>query len=103
LALSLTWQAHAAPGRSLQVFAQAWLAGEIVAQADGPLGTELYPSAWWPPAAIVRETRWLALPAGAAGVTVRIGLYDPVSLTRFARTDPGASSQRDYVEVMPED
>jgi hypothetical protein len=102
LALELTWQAPQAPWKDIQVFAQAWAAGEMIAQADGPLGTELYPSAWWPAGAVVRETRWLSATT-EPGVTVRVGMYDLTSLARYRRLDPGAGGQADYVEIVPEE
>jgi 4-amino-4-deoxy-L-arabinose transferase-like glycosyltransferase len=98
--LELVWSA-AANGGALQVFVQALDGnGAIAAQADGPLGTELYPSDWWRPGEIVREVRkfrW-AHPENAGGIVeIRIGLYDPVTNARLARAD----SELDYVIVAP--
>jgi 4-amino-4-deoxy-L-arabinose transferase-like glycosyltransferase len=99
LLLELTWQAPIAPGRSVQVFAQALAGGEMVAQADGPLGTELFPSTWWRAGESVVETRRFEWPGqtAPAGVRLRVGLYDPVSNVRFPRID----SELDYVDLAP--
>jgi 4-amino-4-deoxy-L-arabinose transferase-like glycosyltransferase len=97
LRLALTWQADGQ--RRMQVFAQA-IAGEaIVAQADGPLGTELLPSAWWRPGETVVEIRNLRWPGAMApaGARLRVGLYDPDTNVRFARVD----SVLDFVELVP--
>jgi hypothetical protein len=99
LSVELVWRAAAPTGAALQVFAQAWTGGAILAQADGPLGTELYPNPWWRPGETVREVRefrWTG-PVSPADVVVRVGLYDPVTNTRLARV----GSELDYVEVAP--
>src|SRR5262249_12013211 len=49
ISLQLVWRAIRPDGAAHQVFVQAWSAGQVVAQADGPLGTALYPSQWWRP------------------------------------------------------
>ena len=93
----LTWRAQRAPSQAYQVFALA-LAGEtLLAQADGPLGGELFPSPLWRAGEVVAETRTFALPAGAAWdeTTLRFGLYDLASGVRLPRLDqPG-----DYFEI----
>ena len=99
LRLELTWQATTAPGSAIQVFAQALAGAEMIAQADGPLGTELYPAAWWRAGNTVVETRRFRWPGGAApaGLQLHIGLYDPVSNVRYARTD----SELDLIALAP--
>ncbi len=90
--VALVWQAEQAPGRDYQVFAQAVAGDTIVAQADGPLGSVLYPSGLWRPGEAVAETRFFSLPAGTtwAGMTVRIGIYDLATGARLPRVDqPG--------------
>ena len=70
----------------------ALIGEEIVAQADGPLGLGLYPSGWWRATQIVEEMRRLELPPEArpGDVTIRVGLYEPVTGARLRRTDaPG--------------
>ncbi len=92
--VELIWQAASAPPTEFQVFAQAYAGGDLVAQADGPLGTALYPDLWWRPGDAVLETRDFPLPAGSewSSVTVRIGLYDLATRIRLQRLDaPGDS------------
>jgi hypothetical protein len=101
--VELTWEAASAPGRDVQVAALAYAGGEgdtetLLAQADGPLGTELFPTAWWRAGEVVRETRRFTLGTGEVGASllVRIGLYDPVSGARFARLDHSS----EFVEIF---
>jgi hypothetical protein len=88
-AVELVWRAATAPGRDYQVLAQASLAGELLAQADGPLGTALYPSRLWRTGELVQETRQFELPAGAAwaDVVLTLGLYDLNTGQRLPRLD----------------
>lgn len=90
--LELLWQAEQAPGRDWQVFAQA-LEGEVViAQADGPLGGDLFPNRLWRAGQVVAETRSLSLPAEGdwSAITLHVGLYDLASGARLPRVDgPG--------------
>ena len=99
LILELVWRAAKPDGAAHQVFAQAWAGGAIIAQADGPLGTMLFPSEWWRPGETVLEERRLAWtePVNNANVTIRVGLYDVATGVRFKRTD----STLDYVEIAP--
>ncbi len=90
--VDLVWQAQPAPGRDYQVFAQALAGDTIVAQADGPLGSVLYPSGLWRPGEVVAETRLFSVPAGTtwAGLTIRIGIYGLATGARLPRVDqPG--------------
>ena len=92
LRVELVWEAREAPGQTYQVLAQALVNGEIAAQADGPLGTALYPSQWWRAGEIVQEVRVFALShdVNRAKVVIQIGLYDPATGERLARSDaPG--------------
>jgi hypothetical protein len=90
-AVRLAWQAGPALQHDWRVFVHAVAAGQVVAQADGPLGTELYPSLWWRAGERVLETRHLAWDAGpGSGVEIHIGIYDPATNMRLERTDaPG--------------
>jgi hypothetical protein len=99
LALTLTWQAASIPQRPVRVFAQAVSGGAIVAQADGPLGTALFPSQWWRAGDVVVETRRFQWPdqAAPAGVRLRVGLYDPETNVRYPRLD----SSLEFVELEP--
>jgi hypothetical protein len=108
ISLQLVWRATRPDGAAHQVFVQAWSSGQtpalaagasVVAQADGPLGTALYPSEWWRPNETVLETRTLRAPAAGelTGVLIRVGLYDLVSGVRMPRTD----STLDYFQLVP--
>jgi hypothetical protein len=100
LTLTLTWQATAALPAPVQVLALAVeAAGDPLAQADGPLGTALYPSPLWPAGAVVVERRGFVLQSLTvpAGLRVQVGLYDPQSLARVPRTD----SEADVVDIAP--
>ncbi|MBI3764165.1 MAG: glycosyltransferase family 39 protein [Chloroflexi bacterium] len=97
--VELIWGADRAPAKDYQVFAQALVNGNIVAQADGPLGAGLYPSSWWRAGEIVRESRRFDLPLGVntAGLTISVGLYDPATGERLKRLDaPG-----DAADITP--
>jgi len=67
------------------------------AQADGPLGTDLYPNPAWAAGAVVRETRELVLQVESGSPALRVGLYDPNTLARVPRADAAA----DFVEIRP--
>ncbi len=99
LRLELVWRAARPDGAAHQVFAQAWVGGQIVAQADGPLGTSLYPSEWWRPGETVWEARDFTWPMNTSrtGVALRVGIYDVTTGIRVSRTD----STLDFVEITP--
>ncbi|MCC7358575.1 MAG: glycosyltransferase family 39 protein [Anaerolineales bacterium] len=103
LTLMLTWSAAASLTAPVQVYAQAWAGATPLAQADGPLGTELFPSQWWPREAVVREQRKfvLQLEAAQVPVTLRVGLYDPITLDRVPRADPAAEAGQTDVAIAP--
>jgi len=98
LTLTLTWQAPPGLNAPLQVFVQAWDGEQMPAQADGPLGTDLYPNPAWAAGAVVRETRELVLQVESGSTAlVRVGLYDPNTLARVPRAD----AAEDFVEIRP--
>jgi 4-amino-4-deoxy-L-arabinose transferase-like glycosyltransferase len=99
LRLELVWRGSHPDGAAHQVFAQAWVGGQIVAQADGPLGTALFPSEWWRPGETVWEARDFTWPVNTSrtGMAIRVGIYDVTSGIRVSRTD----STLDFVEITP--
>jgi 4-amino-4-deoxy-L-arabinose transferase-like glycosyltransferase len=99
LRLELVWRAARPDGGPHQVFAQAWAGGRIMAQADGPLGTTLYPSEWWRPGETVWEARDFTWPINMSsnGVSIQVGIYDVTTGIRVGRTD----STLDFVEIAP--
>ncbi len=99
--LSFAWRAQEPPRTDYQVFVHALAQGEIVAQADGPLGMGVYPGSVWRPGQVVEETRQLQLPTGLQpeNVTIEVGLYDPATNVRLQRADaPG-----DSLEIEPKE
>lgn len=99
LDVALVWQSALAPGNDFQVFVQALAGGQILAQADGPLGLGLYPARWWRAGEVVRETRSLPLPPGVAArdIMLSLGLYHPTTGVRLPRADAAGDS----VEITP--
>ena len=97
--LELVWRGARPDGAPHQVFAQAWVGDQIIAQADSPLGTTLYPSEWWRPGETVWEARDFAWPndVDRNGVTFRVGLYDAATGARVGRID----STLDYAAITP--
>jgi hypothetical protein len=66
--------------------------GAIVSQQDQPPGGDL-PTTRWLPGETLRTTFTLPPPvAGAAGTTLRVGLYEPVSGRQLNVTAPGAAA-----------
>jgi len=98
--LRLLWYSDAAPGRELHVYTAAFVEETLVAQADGPLGTNLYPSDGWRAGEVVLETRTFNLPTGVRWTDVtrlQVGVYDPNTGQRLPRTDtPG-----DILDISP--
>jgi hypothetical protein len=91
--LTLVWQAATPLARDWQVFAGAWVGDTLVAQADGVLGTEAFPSRYWVAGQQIQETRVFGLSSAVnweAVTTIQIGVYDWPTLQRLPRTDaPG--------------
>ena len=97
--LELVWRAARPDGAPHQVFAQAWAGDQIIAQADGPLGSALFPSDWWRPGEMVWEAHDFTWPDHVAhsGVTFRVGLYNAATGVRVGRID----STLDYAAITP--
>ena len=103
ITLTLTWQATTPLTAPVQVFAQAWAGDILLTQADGPLGTALYPSPLWSAGAVVREQRVLVMQLSEAvsPLRLRVGLYNPETLARVPRADAAAIAGSDFVEILP--
>ncbi len=102
--LTLTWTAAEPLPAPVQVYAQAWKGETPLAQADGPLGTELFPSQWWPRGAVVRERREFVLQLGDSSEPppqFLVALYDPLTLARVPRADPAAEAGQYTVVISP--
>ncbi|HIE53996.1 MAG TPA: hypothetical protein EYP90_02245, partial [Chromatiaceae bacterium] len=63
--------------------------GQTIAQHDGQPVQNSYPLPVWPPGQIIADQHVLTLPADSPGLTtLAIGLYDPVTLTRWPVVNP---------------
>jgi hypothetical protein len=93
LIVELDWQQLAELPDDLTVFVHVSDADGIVAQDDAPLGNGFWPSDWWLPDTIVRESHTITLPhAVETGYVLNVGVYraDGTRLVVFA-PDNGAS------------
>ncbi len=105
VAITLYWQATAAPQGELKVFVHLFDPADerIVAQHDAMPLDGRYPTSWWTAGEVISETITLDL-AGVKPGTYRlaVGLYEPRTVTRLAATGPdGARLAADRV-VLPE-
>ncbi len=101
LLLTLYWQADEPVGADFQVFVHGVAAdGQVVMGADGTPLNGLYPtSAWWPGQVIV-DARRIQVPVGAPPATLRIGLYDLMTLQRLPAYREDGSEWPDHaVEI----
>ncbi len=93
VSISLTWQKHGeeADGVTPVVFVHIYDAsGQLVAQHDGPPGSNYVPFAWWQTEDAIIDRHRIELPADLepGSYTVVAGLYDPLTGERFSsRTD----------------
>ena len=91
VALTLYWQATAAPQGDYKVFVHLFDPTDerIVAQHDAMPLDGRYPTSWWTAGEVISETITLDL-AGVQPGTYRlaVGLYEPRTVTRRAATGP---------------
>jgi hypothetical protein len=101
--LTLYWQADAAPSHDYAIFVHAIDAsGSILGQFDSQPLQGLYPTSAWQPQQIIADRRPLTLPPGTAAI--RIGLYDPATLTRLPiRDQDGVSPAEDSIVIQAPD
>ena len=90
--VDLAWQARDRSPSDYTAFAHLLdEAGTIISQQDQPPGGDL-PTTRWLPGETLRTTFTLPAPvASAAGQTLRVGLYEPVSGRQLGVTTPGAA------------
>jgi hypothetical protein len=105
VALTLYWQAIAAPQGDYTVFVHLARPADdkIVAQYDAmPLGGR-YPTSWWAAGEVISETVTLNLADVQPGTyRLAVGLYDARSVTRLAAAGPdGGRLDADRL-VLPE-
>jgi hypothetical protein len=86
MALTLFWQTSTGMSESYHIFVHLVdERGQLVAQSDGVPAGWLRPTTGWIPGEYVADNHLLTLPAPlpAGPLTLRVGLYDPVSGRRF--------------------
>ena len=105
VALTLYWQATAAPQGDYKVFVHLFDPTDerIVAQHDAMPLDGRYPTSWWTAGEVISETITLDLAGAKPGIyRLAVGLYEPRTVTRLAATGPdGARLAADRV-VLPE-
>jgi hypothetical protein len=90
LLLTLYWRAEAPMAADYTVFVHLLdAAGNVVAQGDAPPRAGRYPTHWWDPGEVVADRHTIQLPAGLlpGDYRLRIGLYNPDTGERIARSD----------------
>ena len=89
MVVTLYWRSAAANDAYATIFVHLLdSAGNILAQQDSPPVQGTYPLPVWTPGFIIADEHRLTLPADAPSGPYRlaIGLYDPVTLTRWPVT-----------------
>lgn len=100
LTVTLTWAAKATPSQDYNVFVHALdETGNIIAQHDGPPVEGRCPTMWWLPGESVRDPHILPLPANATHL--RVGMYDPRTLTRLPAYDDNGARLPDDAILLP--
>ncbi|MDX1413223.1 MAG: glycosyltransferase family 39 protein [Candidatus Promineifilaceae bacterium] len=95
--ITLYWQAARTPDQEYTVFVHLLNSeGERIAGADAPPVNNFYPTSWWRNGDLIDDTHLLQLPddLSPGSYKVIVGLYDPLSGARVART----SEQGDHAE-----
>jgi hypothetical protein len=101
--VALTWRASTPIGTNYKVFVHAVKAdGFVVAQHDAQPLNDLRPTTTWPVNEDILDHHGLALPPDFQGeVTIRIGLYDPVTGERLRTTEGPDAVEVAKVTVQP--
>ncbi len=89
LVITLTWEATGVPPQDYNVFVHLVDAdGGLLAQHDGPPDQGRYPTQWWLRDDVIVDVHLLSLAAPLPQTAyLRVGMYDPVSLTRLPAYD----------------
>ena len=90
LTVTLVWRAEGEIGTDYTVFLHLFDGqGALVAQTDAPPLEGAYPTRWWAPGEVVRDSHVLSLPEGlpSGRYTLYVGLYEPATMARLPATD----------------
>ena len=90
LTVTLVWRAEERVETDYTVFLHLFdPQGNLVAQADGPPLNGAYPTGWWTPGEVVRDSHPFLIPVDLplGRYTLYAGLYDPVTMVRLPATD----------------
>lgn len=103
LTITLTWAARTAPPQDYNVFVHLVdAAGNIMAQHDGPPNEGRYPTMWWLPGDVSVDVHTLPLTTSLPPTAyLRVGMYDPATLTRLPITDAHGARLPDDLITLP--
>ncbi len=102
LVVTLTWAAAGVPPQDYNVFVHLIGAdGTLLAQHDGPPDQGRYPTQWWLRDDVIVDVHLLPLPAPLPETAhLRVGMYDPVTLTRLPAYDSHSVRLPDDVVLL---
>lgn len=103
LTITLTWVAKTTLPQDYNVFVHLVDAdGAMLAQHDGPPNQGRYPTMWWLPGDVIADAHILPIAAPLPNaVQLRVGMYDPATLTRLPITDAHGAHLPDDIITLP--
>ncbi len=101
--VELTWQLKTAVMPTEIAFLHLLNAGELLTQSDAPPGGKNWFPHWWQSGQMVQEQRILQLPEpyDPALHTIRVGLYDPITLDLLPVIDNNGAILDDGWQLVP--
>ncbi len=101
--ITFTWTAKTPPPQDYNVFVHLVDAdGALLAQHDGPPNQGRYPTLWWLPGDVIADTHVLPITASLPETAqLRVGMYDPATLTRLPITDAHSARLPDDLITLP--
>jgi Dolichyl-phosphate-mannose-protein mannosyltransferase len=101
--VDLTWQLKTAEPPTQTAFVHLLTADGLLTQNDAPPGGSNWFPHWWRPGQTVREQRILQLPEPYDPVrhTIRVGLYDPITLDNLPVIDDNGAVLDDGWQLTP--
>jgi len=103
IVITLTWAAESIPTADYTVFVHFLDAdGTMIGQHDGPPSEGAYPTSWWLPGDVIADHHALSatVPLSAL-LSLRVGLYDPVTLARLPAYDASGARLQDDAVILP--